>query len=117
MVQISEYMNNRGCFYKELLPVYLKSANKIFAKTGAPAQYEHTPRTVWETSFARLSTESKTLLNLLTFFDPDLILESILSNKGAGIVILICSFCLMNSRKQHLCEMNIPLPLIVLGTP
>lgn len=85
MVQISEFMSDCCYSFEELLPVYLKSADRVFAKTGAPAQYEHTLDTVWETSFARLSAESKTLLNLLAFFDPDLIPESILSNKAAGI--------------------------------
>lgn len=86
MVQISGFMNDRGYSYEELLPLYQKSAKKIFTRTGAPIQYEHTLGTVWEVSFERLSTKAKTLLNILTFFDPDLIPETILSNKRAGII-------------------------------
>ena len=85
MVQISEFINDRGYSYEELLPVYQKSANRIFARSGAPVQYEHTLDTVWNVSFECLSTESRALLNILAFFDPDLIPESILSNKRADI--------------------------------
>ena len=85
MVQISEFINDRGYSYEELLPAYQKSANKIFARSGAPVQYEHTLDTVWNVSFECLSTESRALLNILAFFDPDLIPESILSNKRADI--------------------------------
>lgn len=86
MVQISEFMTDRGYSYEELLRLYYKSAKKIFARTGAPMQYEHTLGTVWDVSFERLSPKAKTLLNILTFFDPDLIQETILSNKRAGII-------------------------------
>lgn len=85
LVQISEFMNDRGYSYDELLPVYKRSAKRIFERVKAPVQYEHTLETVWEVSFERLPTESKRLLNVLTFFDPDLIPESILSNKMSDI--------------------------------
>lgn len=85
MVQISEFINDRGYLYEEMLPVFKKSANRIFAKSGAPVQYEHTLGTVWDVSFERLSNESRALLNILAFFEPDLIPESILSNRRAGI--------------------------------
>lgn len=85
MVQISEFINDRGYSYEELLPAYQKSPNRIFARSGAPVQYEHTLDTVWDVSFECLSIESRTLLNILAFFDPDLIPESIISNKRADI--------------------------------
>lgn len=85
MVQISEFMSDRGYSYQEFLPVYKKSAEKIFARSGVPVQYGHTLDTVWDVSFERLSTESRTLLNILAFFDPDTIPEWILSNKRADI--------------------------------
>ena len=92
MVQISEFINDSGYSYEELLPVYQKSANRIFARSGAPVQYEHTLDTVWDVSFECLSTESRILLNILAFFDPDLIPESILSNKKADITDLSLQF-------------------------
>lgn len=85
MAQISEFMSDRGYSYQELLPVYKKSAEKIFTRTGAPVQYGHTLDTVWDVSFERLSKASRTLLNFLTFFDPDTIPEWIHSNKRANI--------------------------------
>lgn len=85
LVQISEFMIDRGFSYDEMLPVFKKSAQRIFAKLEPPPQYENTLGKLWEVSFERLSAESKTLLNILSFFDPDLIPESILSNKKARI--------------------------------
>ncbi|PYI09529.1 TPR-like protein [Aspergillus sclerotiicarbonarius CBS 121057] len=74
-----------GYSYEELLPVYKRSAEKIFARSSAPMQYEHTLGTVWEVSFQSLSTESRSLLNILAFFDPDTIQEWILCNDKAGV--------------------------------
>ncbi|EFQ99406.1 hypothetical protein MGYG_02418 [Nannizzia gypsea CBS 118893] len=85
MAQVGEFMEDRGYSYEELFSIYQKSAKKIYARTPAPAEYEHTLNTVWEVSFQELSNESKTLLNLLSFFDPDFILESIISDRRAGI--------------------------------
>ena len=85
MVQISEFINDRGYSYLEFLPVFKKSAEKIFARSAAPMQYQHNLNTVWDLSFQKLSTESRTLLDILAFFDPDVIPEWILSNKKANI--------------------------------
>lgn len=85
MVQISEFINDRGYSYQELLPIYKKSTEKIFARPGALVQYGHTLGTVWDISFQSLSTESRVLLNMLAFFDPDLIPEWILTNQRASI--------------------------------
>ncbi|KAL1960258.1 hypothetical protein VTO42DRAFT_8801 [Malbranchea cinnamomea] len=85
MVQISEFINNRGSSYEEFLPIFKRSAAKVFARTGTPLQYEHTMATVWDNSFQKLSFESRALLNILSFFDPGLIPESVVSNKSAGI--------------------------------
>lgn len=85
MTQISEFINDRGYSYREFLPVYKRSAEKIFTRSAAPMQYEHTLDTVWNISFQKLSTESKALLDILAFFDPDSIPEWILSNEKADI--------------------------------
>ena len=84
MVQISEFINDRGYSYREFLPVYKRSAEKIFTRSAAPMQYEYTLDTVWDMSFQKMSTESRALLDILAFFDPDIIPEWILSNKKAG---------------------------------
>jgi hypothetical protein len=85
MVQIGEFINDRGYSYLEFLPVYKKSAEKIFKRSAAPMQYEHTLNTVWNMSIRKLSIESGALLDILAFFDPDNIPEWILSNKKACI--------------------------------
>ncbi|KAJ5782627.1 Tetratricopeptide-like helical [Penicillium paradoxum] len=94
MVQIGEFMNERGYCYQELLPVYKRSAAKIFARSAVPLQYEHTLNTVWDISFKSLSTEGKILLNLLAFFDPDAVPECLLSNQKANITEPCLSFLL-----------------------
>ncbi|KAM5466968.1 hypothetical protein MauCBS54593_005587 [Microsporum audouinii] len=95
IAQVGIFMNDCGYSYEQVLPIYRKSAKKIFARTQASVQYEHTTDTVWEFSFQGLSAESKTLLYILAFFDPKLIPESILSDKRAGIT---------DSRLEFLCD-------------
>lgn len=46
MVQISEFMNDRDYSCKELLPVYQKSAKRVFARSAGQVQYECTLDTV-----------------------------------------------------------------------
>jgi hypothetical protein len=94
MVQISEFINERGYSYQELLPIYKKSAAKIFARSAVPLQYEHTLNTVWDVSFQSLFTEGMILLNILAFFDPDAIPEWLLSNPRADITEPRLSFLL-----------------------
>lgn len=94
MVQIGEFINERGYSYQELLPLYKRSAAKIFARSVVPLQYEHTLNTVWDISFQSLSAEGKTLLNLLAFFDPDAMPEWLLSNPKANITEPCLSFLL-----------------------
>lgn len=43
MVQMSEYIRNRGYSYEEFLRVYRKSASKIHAKCEIPIEYNLTP--------------------------------------------------------------------------
>jgi hypothetical protein len=85
MVQISNFIRDRGYSYGEFLRMYEKSAEKIFARSEPPVEYDHTLLTTWEISLQRLSTEATTLQNLLVFFDPDAIPERLLTNQKAGI--------------------------------
>ncbi len=83
MEQISGFMIDRGCSYEEFLGIYRKSAEKILAKSKAPVEYNHTSVTTWDISFGRLSIEAETLLNVLAFFDPDSILERLITDTKA----------------------------------
>ena len=85
MVQISNFIRDRGYSYGEFLRMYEKSAEKIFAKSEPPVEYNHTLLTTWEISLQSLSTEATALQNLLAFFDPDTIPERLLINAKAEI--------------------------------
>jgi len=85
MVQISNFIRDRGYSYGEFLRMYEKSAEKIFAKSEPPVEYNHTLLTTWEISLQSLSTEATALQNLLVFFDPDTIPERLLINAKAEI--------------------------------
>lgn len=68
LVQISEFIHDRGYSYEEFLPIYKRSAEKIFARSETAAEYEYTLTTVWDIFLQKLSSESNTLLSLLAFF-------------------------------------------------
>lgn len=86
MNEASGFMGERGCSYEEFLWIYRKSAEKIFAKSKPPIEYKYTTLTTWDTSLERLSNESRILQNLLAFFDPDSILERLITDTKAGII-------------------------------
>lgn len=80
IVQMSEYIRDRGCSYEEFLRIYRKSASKIHAKGETPMEYNHTLSTVWDISLQNLPQEASTLQNFTAFFDPDKIEERLLTN-------------------------------------
>jgi hypothetical protein len=80
MVHVSEFIQNRGYSYEEFLSVYKKSASRIYARSQAPSEYNHSLSTVWEIALNRLSQIASNLQNLLAFFDPDAIPEWLLTN-------------------------------------
>lgn len=80
LVQMSEYIRDRGYSYEEFLRVYRKSASKIHAKVETPMEYNHTLSTVWEISLQNLPQDASTLQNFTAFFDPDKIEERLLTN-------------------------------------
>lgn len=86
IVQISEFIRDRGCSYEEFLPMYRTSAAKIHSRGETPIEYNHTLSTVWDLSLERLTPEARILQNLLVFFDADKIEERLLSNPKAGIL-------------------------------
>jgi hypothetical protein len=79
MVQMSSFIRNRGCSFEEFLVLFKKFASKIISKSEPVVEYGHTLSTVWNLSFESLSPKSRNLLNLLAFFDPDFILERLLT--------------------------------------
>lgn len=85
MAQISDFICGRDYSYREFLSVYEKSAEKVFAKSDRPVEYDHTLLTTYDISLQKLSTEATALLNLLAFFDPDSIPERLLANIAADL--------------------------------
>ncbi|KAK4221160.1 hypothetical protein QBC38DRAFT_461780 [Podospora fimiseda] len=85
MVQISGFIRDRGYSYTEFLRIYEKSADRVFAKSDRPVEYDHTLLTTWEISLQNLSDEAARLQNLLSCFDPDLILERLITDTKAEI--------------------------------
>lgn len=65
--------------------MYEKSAERIFAKSEPPVDYNHTLLTPWDISLQRLSAEATALQNLLVPPDPDLIPERLVTNTKAEI--------------------------------
>jgi predicted ATPase len=94
MVQLSDFIRDRGYSYAELLKIYDKSAEKVYAKSDRPVEYDHTVLTTWDISLQKLSTEARTLQNLLIFFDPDSLLERLITNTKAELEDTELSFLL-----------------------
>lgn len=80
MVQMSSFIRNRGCSFEEFLVLFKKFTSKIISKSDPLLEYDLTLSTVWNLSLESLSPKSRNLLNLLAFFDPDVILERLLIN-------------------------------------
>ncbi|KAJ6447148.1 coxI translation protein CYA5 [Purpureocillium lavendulum] len=83
MDHLSSFMVDRGCSYPELLELYRRSAQKILAKARAPLEYTYTSTTTWDMSLEKLSTDARHLQNLLVFFDPDSVLERLITDTKA----------------------------------
>ncbi|KAF4459095.1 tetratricopeptide repeat-containing [Fusarium albosuccineum] len=78
LTQIGGFIKQRKMSLKEFLPLYERHSARIDARKAPGSDYEHTPSTVWDVSFEKLTEISTRLLNLLSFFDPDGISEDIL---------------------------------------
>jgi predicted ATPase len=83
--QISSFIRNRGFTYQEFVALYKKAAEKILSRSEIPADYSYTSLTTWDISLEQLSPEAKVLLNLLAFFDPDLIPERLIVDTKAKL--------------------------------
>lgn len=80
LVQMADFIHDRGYSYVEFLKLYQKSSSRIHTRGEAPIEYGHTLNTVWNLSFQNLSDSGRVLGNLLAFFDADNIDEHILQN-------------------------------------
>lgn len=85
MVQVSQFIRQRGLSYEEFFRMYEKSASKIHWRGETPQEYNHTLSTVWAMSLNKLPPESEHLLSLLAFFDADQISERFLTNTRASL--------------------------------
>ncbi|KAF2755485.1 hypothetical protein EJ05DRAFT_502944 [Pseudovirgaria hyperparasitica] len=80
IVHMSSFIQDRGSTYEEFLDLFKKHAERILASSQTQVDYDHTLYTVWDSSMQSLSTNAKTLLSLLSFFDPNAIPERFLTN-------------------------------------
>lgn len=83
IVQMSDYIRDRGCSYEEFFRTYRNFASKILEKGETPMEYNHTLSTVWDASLRNLPQDAGILLNFAAFFNPDKIEEHLLKNPKA----------------------------------
>ena len=76
--QISGFITQRRLPLHDFLPLYERNAFKIDTRKTGIDGYENTLSTVWEMSIRKLSGDPCTILNLLAFFQPDAISETVL---------------------------------------
>ena len=83
--QISGFIVQQKLALSDFLPFYERNAAKINKRKLNRGEDEHTLSTVWEVTLAKLPQSSATLQNLLAFFDPDNIHESVLTEGGPHV--------------------------------
>ncbi len=76
--QISGFVAQQKLALEDFLPLYERNSEKIDKRRLIRGDYEHTLSTVWELALGQLSGPSSTLQQLLAFFDPDKVHESVL---------------------------------------
>jgi hypothetical protein len=81
--QIGSFVSQRKLPLMDFIPLYERNAAKIEDRKSQLTQYEHTLTTAWEISLAKLYGDSYHLQNLLAFFAPDRIDETMLT-EGSG---------------------------------
>ena len=83
--QISGFIVQRKLKLQDFLPLYERNSAKIDARKTGISGYEHTLSTVWEMSISKLTGNSRTLLSILPYFQPDGIDETVLL-QGANLL-------------------------------
>lgn len=79
--QIGGFITQRRIRLKDFLPLYDRNAAAIHSRKTGLSDYEHTLSTVWSMSVTKLGPESRTLLTILAFLQPDAVEETILSSR------------------------------------
>lgn len=67
------------------MPLYEKNSARIDARKVGIGSYEHTLSTVWDMSLSKVTGESRELLSVLAYFQPDAISEEILSEGSSHV--------------------------------
>ncbi|KAI1103520.1 hypothetical protein F4804DRAFT_342413 [Jackrogersella minutella] len=75
--QIGGFIAQRRLPLKDFLSVYERNAAKIDARKTVKDDYEYILSNVWDVSFRKLPENATKLLNMLVFFDPEGIDETI----------------------------------------
>jgi hypothetical protein len=75
--QIGGFIVQRKLPLQDFLPLYQRNSARIDARKTDISGYEHTLSTVWEMSMSKLSGNSKILLSLLPYLQPDAIDEAV----------------------------------------
>jgi hypothetical protein len=85
LTQIGGFIAQRKLPLRDFLPLYERNASKIDARKINIGDYEHTLSTVWEMSMKKLEGDPRVLFNMLPYFQPDSIDESILAQGSSSI--------------------------------
>lgn len=85
ITQVGGFIAQRKTPLQDFVPLYERYSSRIEARQVPGSDYEHTLSTVWDVSFEKLTETSTSLLNLLSFFDPDRISEEILLEGSQGL--------------------------------
>lgn len=78
LIQIDGFILQRRIPLQNFLPLCERNASKIDSKKSGLTDYEYTLSTVWSISLSQLADEPRKLLNLLIYFKPDAIRETVL---------------------------------------
>ncbi|KAG9253974.1 uncharacterized protein F5Z01DRAFT_743372 [Emericellopsis atlantica] len=79
LAQVASFIADRDFSFSESMVLFNQSAEKVFARSPILDEYQHTVTTVWNLSLEQLSPQARIMHNLLAFFDPDHIAESLIS--------------------------------------
>jgi hypothetical protein len=83
--QISTYIRQQKITLDEFLPLYKKHQRAIHRRRPTGFDYVFTISSLWKLALEKLSGDAATLLNLVTFFDPEQIDESMLCKGAKGL--------------------------------
>ncbi|KAL9049311.1 MAG: hypothetical protein Q9162_007284 [Coniocarpon cinnabarinum] len=92
VAQMGGFIAQRKLPLSDFLPLYKRNAGKIDARKINTIDYEQTLSTVWQISFDKLEGDSKSLLKLLAFFDPDGVKALLLSEGSQSCDDTVISF-------------------------